>query len=125
MQDLWNGAREVEVEADVAVDVDIEVEVQVEVEVEEVKSTPVVKSTNLKLSPVVRKLASENNVDLEQVTGTGSGGRITRKDIESFITSESQTVQKPKEVESDPDTKKRKAEFGTDDFWSSMIKKKN
>ena len=72
----------------------------VEVEVEEVKSTPVVKSTNLKLSPVVRKLASENNVDLEQVTGTGSGGRITRKDIESFITSGSKTVQKPKEVAS-------------------------
>ena len=72
----------------------------VEVEVEEVKSTPVVKSTNLKLSPVVRKLASENNVDLEQVTGTGSGGRITRKDIESFITSGSKTVQKPKEVPS-------------------------
>ena len=70
------------------------------VEVEEVKSSPVAKSTNLKLSPVVRKLASENNIDLEQVTGTGSGGRITRKDIESFITSESQTVQKPKEVPS-------------------------
>ena len=72
----------------------------VEVEVEEVKSSPVAKSTNLKLSPVVRKLASENNVDLEQVTGTGSGGRITRKDIESFITSGSKTVQKPKEVPS-------------------------
>ncbi len=72
----------------------------VEVEVEEVKSSPVVKSTNLKLSPVVRKLATENNVDLEQVTGTGSGGRITRKDIESFITSESQTIQKPKEAPS-------------------------
>jgi pyruvate dehydrogenase E2 component (dihydrolipoamide acetyltransferase) len=72
----------------------------VEVEVEEAKSTPVVKSTNLKLSPVVRKLASKNNVDLEQVTGTGSGGRITRKDIENFITSGSKTVQKPKEVPS-------------------------
>ena len=68
------------------------------VEVEEVKSSPVAKSTNLKLSPVVRKLASENNVNLEQVTGTGSGGRITRKDIESFITSGSKTVQKPEEV---------------------------
>jgi 2-oxoglutarate dehydrogenase E2 component (dihydrolipoamide succinyltransferase) len=67
-------------------------------EVEEVKSSPVVKSTNLKLSPVVRKLASENNVNLEQVTGTGLGGRITRKDIESFITSESQIVQKLKEL---------------------------
>jgi len=70
----------------------------VEIKVEEVKSSPVLKSTNLKLSPVVRKLASENNVNLEQVTGTGSGGRITRKDIESFITSGSKTVQKPKEV---------------------------
>ena len=68
--------------------------------VEEVKSSPIAKSTNLKLSPVVRKLASENNVDLEQVTGTGSGGRITRKDIESFITSGSKTVQKPKEAPS-------------------------
>ena len=73
--------------------------------VEEVKSSPVAKSTNLKLSPVVRKLASENNVDLEQVTGTGSGGRITRKDIESFITSGSKTVQKSKEL---PEQKKEK-----------------
>ena len=35
------------------------VEEVVDVKVEEVKSTPVAKSTNLKLSPVVRKLASE------------------------------------------------------------------
>jgi len=73
--------------------------------VEEVKSSPVAKSTNLKLSPVVRKLASENNVDLEQVTGTGTGGRITRKDIESFITSGSKTFQKSKEL---PEQKKEK-----------------
>ena len=78
-----------------------QVEEVVEVEeIVEVESSPVAKSTNLKLSPVVRKLASENNVDLEQVTGTGSGGRITRKDIESFITSGSKTVQKPKEESS-------------------------
>ena len=77
----------------------VEEVVEVE-EIVEVESSPVAKSTNLKLSPVVRKLASENNVDLEQVTGTGSGGRITRKDIESFITSGSKTVQKPKEVSS-------------------------
>ena len=77
----------------------VEEVVEVE-EIVEVESSPVAKSSNLKLSPVVRKLASENNVDLEQVTGTGSGGRITRKDIESFITSGSKTVQKPKEVSS-------------------------
>ena len=71
-----------------------------ELAVEEVKSSPVAKSTNLKLSPVVRKLASENNVDLELVTGTGSGGRITRKDIMSYIASGSKTAQKPKEANS-------------------------
>ena len=82
-----------------------EVVVEEVVAVDEVKSSPVPKSTNLKLSPVVRKLASENNVDLEQITGTGSGGRITRKDIESFITLGSKTVQKSKEL---PEQKKEK-----------------
>ncbi|MDP9038011.1 MAG: 2-oxoglutarate dehydrogenase, E2 component, dihydrolipoamide succinyltransferase [Acidobacteriota bacterium] len=32
-------------------------------------------------SPLVRKIASENNVDLTQVPGTGSAGRITKEDI--------------------------------------------
>ena len=85
------------------------VEEVVEVKVEEVKSLPVSKSSDLKLSPVVRKLASENNIDLEQVSGTGSGGRITRKDIESVITSGSKTVQKPKEVSGQQKEKKAQA----------------
>lgn len=37
------------------------------------------------LSPVVRKLATENNIDLAMVPGSGDGGRITRKDVEAFI----------------------------------------
>ena len=86
------------------------VEEVVEVKVEEVKSLPVSKSSDLKLSPVVRKLASENNIDLEQVSGTGSGGRITRKDIESVITSGSKTVQKPKEVSGQQKDKKAQAD---------------
>jgi pyruvate dehydrogenase E2 component (dihydrolipoamide acetyltransferase) len=36
-------------------------------------------------SPLVRKLAAENNVDLHQVQGTGGGGRITKEDITAFI----------------------------------------
>ena len=36
-------------------------------------------------SPVVRKLAKEHAVDLAEVEGSGKDGRITRKDIESFI----------------------------------------
>jgi len=32
-------------------------------------------------SPLVRKIAKDNNVDLGQVSGTGAGGRITKQDI--------------------------------------------
>ena len=31
----------------------------------------------LPLSPLVRKMARENNIDLNQIRGTGAGGRIT------------------------------------------------
>jgi len=36
-------------------------------------------------SPLVRRMARENNVDLTQVPGTGLGGRISKQDIQSFI----------------------------------------
>jgi pyruvate dehydrogenase E2 component (dihydrolipoamide acetyltransferase) len=36
-------------------------------------------------SPLVRRIAKENNVDLTKVPGTGLGGRITKEDIESFV----------------------------------------
>jgi 2-oxoglutarate dehydrogenase E2 component (dihydrolipoamide succinyltransferase) len=39
------------------------------------------------LSPLVRRLAEENNIDVNQVPGTGTGGRITKKDILGFIES--------------------------------------
>ena len=32
-------------------------------------------------SPLVRKIASDNNIDLTQVSGTGDSGRITKQDI--------------------------------------------
>jgi pyruvate/2-oxoglutarate dehydrogenase complex dihydrolipoamide acyltransferase (E2) component len=37
------------------------------------------------LSPVVRKIAAEHNVDLSKVPGTGLNGRITKQDILSYI----------------------------------------
>ena len=39
----------------------------------------------LRSSPLVRRMARENNVDLGQVPGTGLGGRISKQDIQSFI----------------------------------------
>src|SRR5262249_11852554 len=40
-------------------------------------------------SPLVRKIARENSVDLSKVPGTGLGGRITKQDILSFIEGQS------------------------------------
>jgi 2-oxoglutarate dehydrogenase E2 component (dihydrolipoamide succinyltransferase) len=40
-------------------------------------------------SPSVRKLAQEYEVDLAEVTGSGSGGRITRDDVERLIREQS------------------------------------
>jgi 2-oxoglutarate dehydrogenase E2 component (dihydrolipoamide succinyltransferase) len=37
------------------------------------------------VSPVVARIASEHGVDPGQVTGTGRGGRVTKKDILAFV----------------------------------------
>src|SRR5262245_7386036 len=37
------------------------------------------------VSPVVRKIADEHGVDPARVTGTGAGGRVTKKDILDFV----------------------------------------
>jgi pyruvate dehydrogenase E2 component (dihydrolipoamide acetyltransferase) len=39
------------------------------------------------VSPVVARIASEHNVDVSQVEGTGRGGRVTKKDILAFVES--------------------------------------
>lgn len=36
-------------------------------------------------SPLVRRMAKENNLDLNQIPGTGSGGRITREDALGYM----------------------------------------
>lgn len=39
------------------------------------------------ISPVVARISAEHGVDLAQVSGTGLGGRITRKDLEAYLAS--------------------------------------
>ena len=37
------------------------------------------------LSPAVRKLVAEHNLDPSQITGTGRGGRLVKADVLAFI----------------------------------------
>ncbi|MCA0171142.1 dihydrolipoamide acetyltransferase family protein [Bacillus sp. RAR_GA_16] len=55
-------------------------------------------------SPAVLRMSQENNIDLEQITGSGKGGRITRKDIQKVI--DSGEIPAPKQVQTPAENKK-------------------
>ncbi|MEX2300260.1 MAG: 2-oxoglutarate dehydrogenase, E2 component, dihydrolipoamide succinyltransferase [Bryobacterales bacterium] len=46
---------------------------------------PSANGDRIRSSPLVRKLAKENDIDLSQVEGTGQGGRISKKDVEAYL----------------------------------------
>ena len=48
-------------------------------------AAPITSADDVRTSPLVRKLAAENNIDLRHVPGTGSGGRVTKEDILAFV----------------------------------------
>ena len=39
----------------------------------------------VKASPLAKKIARDNNINLANVQGTGSGGRVVRKDVEAAL----------------------------------------
>ncbi len=47
------------------------------------------------LSPLVRKMARENHIDLGRVKGTGAGGRITKQDVEAYLAASQAPVAAP------------------------------
>ncbi|MFY7868765.1 MAG: biotin/lipoyl-containing protein, partial [Exiguobacterium sp.] len=50
-----------------------------------VATTPKKQSGNGRYSPAVIRLANENDIDLNELRGSGLGGRITRKDILRYL----------------------------------------
>ncbi|WP_163969941.1 dihydrolipoamide acetyltransferase family protein [Oceanobacillus halotolerans] len=68
-------------------------------------------SMKKRYSPAVLRMAQENDIDLENVTGSGRGGRITRKDIEKTIASgdiprKAEESSQPKQTEIPKEEKK-------------------
>ena len=76
---------------------------------EETEEEPAEEETNghredgeVRASPSVRKLADEYEIELAQVSGSGSGGRVTRDDVERLIRNQYSQSQAPSERE-EPD----------------------
>ncbi len=70
------------------------------------------------LSPLVRKMLDEHQLDPDDVQGTGSGGRITKQDVEAFLASPnnvSKSAPEPKpEVKQKPAQPAKAAPVPTD-----------
>jgi pyruvate dehydrogenase E2 component (dihydrolipoamide acetyltransferase) len=62
----------------------------------------VVEETAGPLSPLVRKMARENNIDLSKVKGTGIGGRITKLDLESYLNGQAGSAVAPQAPAAQP-----------------------
>jgi pyruvate dehydrogenase E2 component (dihydrolipoamide acetyltransferase) len=48
-------------------------------------AAPAVPAGRIKASPVAKKIAAENGIDLASLTGTGPGGRIVKADVEAAV----------------------------------------
>ncbi|SIO51906.1 pyruvate dehydrogenase complex dihydrolipoamide acetyltransferase [Chitinophaga niabensis] len=49
----------------------------------------------VKASPLAKKLAEDKGIDIRQVTGSGDGGRIIKKDVDSFVPSKTAPAAAP------------------------------
>ncbi len=52
-------------------------------------------ASNIPLSPAVRRLIFENDIDPSRITGTGKGGRITKSDVQAYLSSQTQVNPAP------------------------------
>ncbi|WRP07028.1 dihydrolipoamide acetyltransferase family protein [Rossellomorea aquimaris] len=59
------------------------------------QTTQVLKKRRILASPYTRKIARENGINIEEVVGSGAGGRILDEDIFLYMNGESQSVPVP------------------------------
>ena len=93
------GAEQPEPEAESAEAEQPEPEAQIEETAEETDGHR--EMEEVRASPSVRKLAREYDVDLAEVSGSGSGGRVTREDVERLIREQGRS-EAPEKTEAQP-----------------------
>jgi len=50
-------------------------------------AAPAAATEHARVSPAVRKLVQDHDLDLSQIPGTGPGGRVTREDVQAYLAS--------------------------------------
>jgi len=76
-------------------------------------ATPDFSSSERFYSPLVKNIAKEENVsmdELEAITGTGKEGRVTKNDIMAYLESRSNGSQKQEEAKPQPEAKTEKSQ---------------
>ena len=58
-------------------------------------TAPGIRAQDIRTSPLVRRLARENNIDLSEVHGTGFEGRITKEDVLAYLAQRSAAPGEP------------------------------
>ena len=61
-----------------------------------------VEGGRVKASPLAKKLAADKGIDISQVQGSGDGGRIIKKDVDSFVPAAAPAKEGKKPVETKP-----------------------
>jgi 2-oxoglutarate dehydrogenase E2 component (dihydrolipoamide succinyltransferase) len=59
-----------------------------------------------RISPVVARIAAEHHIDVAQISGTGEGGRVTKKDILAYV----ERLKSPRPVEEGAQSAEARAE---------------
>jgi pyruvate dehydrogenase E2 component (dihydrolipoamide acetyltransferase) len=67
-------------------------------------ATPAKEGGRIHSSPLVRRMAKEHGIDLSGVAGTGSGGRISKQDIEAMIAGGGQTAARSSQADGSGET---------------------
>ena len=75
------------------------------------------------LSPLVRRLAREHDVDLSQVRGTGSGGRITKDDVLAYVERGPKAREAPPSRKAPPAAQQGEGEHETTESVSHIRKR--
>ena len=76
----------------------------------------------VRASPSVRKLAREYDIDLAEISGSGSGGRVTREDVERLIREQDRAGAPAREVEQPEEDGRREERPAVEDGREERVR---